>query len=290
MKNCEPALSGLPGTMTAATEPRVIFGARASAFTALSPPVPYCARLAGSFVSGSPPCTIPYLTTRWKVVPSYAPSDACFMKYAAVFGADSGVRSMTNVPAVVSTTACFGVCAAVRHRPNARQAATTTAAVRALFIGPSSIGSGIRSRQSRVRLDDPRGMPDVMQAGNQRDRQRRPDEQVEQQRVVTEIVEQHRADGGQDVDRRRELAPHRRPERPPPDREVDDRDGEHDDDVAADHHDRQPQRQAIRQAETRHGEHDEGADQQQLVRHRIEPGAERGLLARTPRDEPVERI
>ena len=64
MKNCAPALSGLPGTSTAATEPRVIFAARASAFTMFSPPVPYCARFAGSFVSGSPPCTIPYFTTR----------------------------------------------------------------------------------------------------------------------------------------------------------------------------------------------------------------------------------
>ncbi len=30
------------------------------------------------------------------------------MKYAAWFGAVSGVRSMTNVPELVSTTACFG--------------------------------------------------------------------------------------------------------------------------------------------------------------------------------------
>ena len=64
MKNCAPALSGLPGTSTAATDPRVIFAARASAFTAFSPPVPYWLRLAGSFDNGSPPCTIPYLTAR----------------------------------------------------------------------------------------------------------------------------------------------------------------------------------------------------------------------------------
>ncbi len=63
-KNWEPALSGRPGTSTAATEPRVIFGARASAFNAFNPPVPYCARFDGSFVSGSPPCTMPYFTIR----------------------------------------------------------------------------------------------------------------------------------------------------------------------------------------------------------------------------------
>ena len=43
------------------------------------------------------------------------------MKYAAWFGALSGVRSMMNVPAVVSTTACFGgeVCAdTVRLKPD----------------------------------------------------------------------------------------------------------------------------------------------------------------------------
>ena len=55
---------------TAATDPRVTFSARASAFTAFCPPVPYRLRFAGSFEIGSPPCTIPYFTTRWNVVPS----------------------------------------------------------------------------------------------------------------------------------------------------------------------------------------------------------------------------
>ena len=64
MKNCEPALSGLPGIVIAATDPRDIFGARASALIAFSPPVPYNARFDGSFVSGSPAWTIPYFTTR----------------------------------------------------------------------------------------------------------------------------------------------------------------------------------------------------------------------------------
>jgi hypothetical protein len=54
-ENCAPALSGFPGTSTAATDPRVIFAARRSAFTAFRPPVPYCVRFAGSFDSGSPP-------------------------------------------------------------------------------------------------------------------------------------------------------------------------------------------------------------------------------------------
>ena len=52
------------GTVTAATEPRVIFGARASSFTAFSPPLPYVSRFAGSFESGSPPCTMPRGTMR----------------------------------------------------------------------------------------------------------------------------------------------------------------------------------------------------------------------------------
>src|SRR5947208_9836828 len=65
MKNCAPALSGFPGTSTAATDPRVIFAARGSAFTAFNPPVPYSSRFAGSADSGSPPWTIPYFTT-WR--------------------------------------------------------------------------------------------------------------------------------------------------------------------------------------------------------------------------------
>ena len=79
-KNCAPALSGLPGCSTAATAPRVAFSPFGSRLSTPRPPVPYCAFLAGSFESGSPPCTMPYLMARWNVVPSYAPSPASFMK------------------------------------------------------------------------------------------------------------------------------------------------------------------------------------------------------------------
>mgnify|MGYP003694517265 CR=1 FL=1 len=69
----EELLAGAVGfareSCTAATDPRVIFAARGSSFTAFSPPVPHCARFDGSFVSGSPPCTIPYLIILWKIVP-----------------------------------------------------------------------------------------------------------------------------------------------------------------------------------------------------------------------------
>src|SRR5207247_3438075 len=62
--------------------------------------------------SGSPPCTIPYLIILWKVVPVNPPVDAVLMKYAVVSGAAAASRSTTNVPAVVSTTACWGAGAA----------------------------------------------------------------------------------------------------------------------------------------------------------------------------------
>ncbi len=41
MKNCDPALSGLPGASTAATAPAVYFSSLNSAFSSLRPPVPY---------------------------------------------------------------------------------------------------------------------------------------------------------------------------------------------------------------------------------------------------------
>ena len=126
MKNCCPPLSALPGMVTVATEPRVIFALRGSSFTAFNPPVPHCARFAGSFVSGSPPWMMPYLIILWKIVPLYPPAAAVFMKYAVVSGASSASRSITNVPTVVSTTACFGA-----RRRGLQQPEEATQAIRA---------------------------------------------------------------------------------------------------------------------------------------------------------------
>ena len=70
MKNCVPALSGLPGISVADTAPRVCFSSLISGFSRLSPPVPYLAVAAGSFVTGSPPWMIPNLIMRKNVVPS----------------------------------------------------------------------------------------------------------------------------------------------------------------------------------------------------------------------------
>ena len=70
MKNCVPALSVLPGICVADTAPRVFFSPLISGFSRLSPPVPYFARAAGSFVTGSPPWMMPCLIMRKKVVPS----------------------------------------------------------------------------------------------------------------------------------------------------------------------------------------------------------------------------
>ncbi len=55
MKNWVPALSGLPGTCTAATAPFVSSSSVISVFSLFSPPDPYLSRAAGSFVTGSPP-------------------------------------------------------------------------------------------------------------------------------------------------------------------------------------------------------------------------------------------
>ena len=69
MKNCVPALSGLPGICVADTAPRVCFSSEISGFNTLSPPLPYFPRAAGSFVTGSPPWMIPNLIMRKNVVP-----------------------------------------------------------------------------------------------------------------------------------------------------------------------------------------------------------------------------
>ena len=57
-------------------------------------------------------------------------------------------------------------------------------------------------------------------------------------------------------------------------------------DVAADDEHGQPDRQPVREAEAGQRQHDERRDEQQLVGHRIEPGAEARLLARPARDRP----
>ena len=52
------------------TAPRVCFSSEIFGFSRLRPPLPYFARAAGSFVTGSPPWMIPYLIIRKNVVPS----------------------------------------------------------------------------------------------------------------------------------------------------------------------------------------------------------------------------
>ena len=64
MKNCEPALSRLPGTNTPDTAPRAWLPAPGSNASTFRPPVPYWADLAGSFDSGSPPWMMPCLISR----------------------------------------------------------------------------------------------------------------------------------------------------------------------------------------------------------------------------------
>ncbi len=55
-------------------------------------------------------------------------------------------------------------------------------------------------------VDDLPRVPDVVQAGDDRNRQRHPDTDVDDQRVVAEIVEQHRRNRGHDVSRGGDLS------------------------------------------------------------------------------------
>src|SRR5215831_18196391 len=107
------------------------------------------------------------------------------MKYAVVFGAASGARSITNVPAEVSTTACFGACAdcaRARLKPDTTYANTTTYAKSRMPRASTFFISNPYSRvpnPSRVCLDDSRRVPDVVHARHERDDERCPDEQID---------------------------------------------------------------------------------------------------------------
>src|SRR6185503_1596921 len=61
-------------------------------------------------------------------------------------------------------------------------------------------------------------------------------------------------------------------------------------DIAADDQDRQPQRQAIDQADVRQRQDHERGHEQQLVGSRIQPLTQRGLLTSGARREAVEQI
>ena len=87
-----------------------------------------------------------------------------------------------------------------------------------------------------------------------------------------------------------DLPEHRRAERAAPDRQVHDRDGGDDADVAAEDEHGQPHRQARDEMLERQREHDEHRRDQQLVGHRIEPRAQRGLPSHAAREQAIQRI
>ena len=79
-------------------------------------------------------------------------------------------------------------------------------------------------------------------------------------------------------------------ERPRPDRQIDDRHREHDSDIAADDQDREPQRDAIDEADIGQRQDDERGDEEQLVGGGIQPGAQLALLSGGAGREAVEQI
>ena len=193
MKNCAPALSGLPGTVTAATEPRVIFGARASAFTAFSPPVPYAARFDGILRQR--------IAALHHSVQDHPVKDRAVV---AALGRDlHEVRGLIRrrLGRQVDDERAGGrlddrllrrsVCAnRVRLKPDttyvtAASVEVTTDQSSAGFsqtIAKASNNSTIVSSYRRLlrRVDDSRRVPDVVEGRDERDRQRRLHEHVEQ--------------------------------------------------------------------------------------------------------------
>ena len=108
--------------------------------------------------------------------------------------------------------------------------------------------------------------------------------------MVLEIVEEDRGDGRNDVRGRRDFTEHRGSERPTPDREVHDRDGEHDADITEDDQHGEPDWQRVRQSEPRQCQHDERRYEEEFVGHRIEPRAEARFLTRAPGDQSVQGV
>ena len=111
-------------------------------------------------------------------------------------------------------------------------------------VGAPALRRGLRT------VDDSARRGDVVQARDQRDRERRLHD-TSTSPESTQVVERHAHHAREDVGRGRDLAEDRRPERARPDREVHDRHGQDDDDVAADDEDREPERQAVRRGRVR---------------------------------------
>jgi len=102
------------------------------------------------------------------------------------------------------------------------------------------------------------------------------------------VLEQDQADEP-DLERGRGLAPQRRPEAPPQVVQREREAGEQDDEVAADDQDDEPQRDPRRRPGVE-AQDDERAHQQELVRQRVEDGAERRAQVEVAGDEAVEAV
>src|SRR5215207_8568930 len=90
---------------------------------------------------------------------------------------------------------------APRYAPTIRNNRRERKERRAQRFLASSASSAVFSSSPSVRraIDDPPRVPDVMQAGDDRNRQGDPDADVDDHRVIAEIVEQHRRDRRDDV-------------------------------------------------------------------------------------------
>src|SRR5262245_13456445 len=103
---------------------------------------------------------------------------------------------MMNVPADVSTTACFGegVCATSGHAKRTRRKANADFRLKPKATEPEATIEDLG-------LDDARGVPDIVEPREKRQHEGGIDEHLENDRVIAAVVIEHRHHRRHDVDR-----------------------------------------------------------------------------------------
>src|SRR5881409_2088444 len=166
--------------------------------------------------------------------------------------------------------------AAVRGRMRA-----TTTPVTSADTGVVMGGVGLRTWRGAEKLHP---LHEVLEAGDHRERGGEPEDEARDERHVQEAPEQPRQHG-EDLEERRGLARPRRPRVDARTEHVDEERTDDEDQVAADHDGRDPEREHLEI-----GQRHEGRREQELVGHRVEERAEAALASLPASDPAVEQI
>src|SRR5882724_12539821 len=236
-----------PGRGAASSRPRSD-PRRRSRFTAVTP-----SRSTASSSRSSP-------AWNWKSIASRSgwPLTATMRSPRARPAAAAGVRAVT----AATVTPVTG---SPRARPPCGFALPLGSAEQGVFrrVLPLHSGGGV---------EKPHALDDVLQARDDREPRREPEHGPGRQ-LELEEARQQAGEDGEDLEEGRRLPRPRRARTDAAAQHVDQQRAHHQDDVAADHEGRDPERQGLEV-----GQRDERRGEQELVRRRIEKRAERALV------------